>query len=55
MNALKAIITQGGSILIVDIPFVNKEGELWSIINDNCVADYTIVDKGIKIGWVFSC
>lgn len=55
IKALKATISEGGSILLIDIPFINKEGELWKVINEECVAIYIVENKGIKVGGVWSC
>lgn len=45
----------GGTVIFSDMPPMDKNGLLWKTINQQCVAEYTVVDKGIEIGWVWSC
>ena len=46
---------QGGTILFTDMPPIDKNGLLWETITSHCVAEYTVVDKGVEIGWVMGC
>lgn len=56
IEALKEKLqSEGGTILFTDMPPMDKNGLLWKTINENCVADLTVIDKGVEIGWVFSC
>lgn len=46
---------KGGTILLVDLPFVNKKGDLWQFITAACEERNVITDKGIKAGYVIAC
>ncbi len=48
-------LQSGGTVIFSDMPPMDKNGLLWKTINQQCVAEYTVVDKGIEIGWVWSC
>jgi len=45
----------GGTIIFTDMPFIAREGELWHTITASCSKDFVVEDKGIEIGYVFSC
>lgn len=45
----------GGTILFTDMPPIDKEGLLWKMITEKCVADLTAIDNGIEIGWMWMC
>lgn len=51
----ESVKEKGGTVVVVDIPFINKEGRLWRIIKENCINKKMYGDKEIEIGWVFSC
>ncbi|MFA6888655.1 MAG: glycosyltransferase family 39 protein [Candidatus Woesearchaeota archaeon] len=56
IQEIKTLINEkGGTILLVDIPFINKDGELWQFITQTCEEKYVVSDNGIDIGYVFSC
>ncbi len=56
IEALKEKLqSEGGTVIFTNMPPMDKSGLLWQKINENCVAEYTVVDKDIEIGWVFSC
>lgn len=55
LQVQQLIQEQGGTVLLVDIPFINKEGELWQFINQQCKEEFVVEDKGINIGYVFTC
>ncbi len=44
----------GGTIMFTDMPPIARDGNLWQTIN-SCKKDLTISDKGIEIGYVFTC
>ncbi|MBI5003372.1 glycosyltransferase family 39 protein [Candidatus Woesearchaeota archaeon] len=54
LDWFEAMTKTGGTIVVVDIPFINKEGRLWNIITA-CEEKKAYMNKGIEIGWVFSC
>lgn len=45
---------QGGTVLLVDIPFINKEGALWQLFG-NCNELLRVSDKNIDVGYIFDC
>ena len=45
---------KGGSVLLIDLPFINKEGELWQFIN-TCKERKTFSDKDMVVGYIFDC
>lgn len=56
IQQFKALLQeQRGTVLLVDIPFVNKEGELWQFINQQCTEEFVVEDKSVEIGDVFTC
>ena len=44
----------GGSVLMVDIPLMNKKGELWQLLMQ-CTNLFSFSDKKVIIGYIFDC
>jgi hypothetical protein len=44
-----------GTVLLVNIPFINKEGEFWNTLMTECEQDIIIEDKGMEAGYIFVC
>ncbi len=47
--------SKGGTVIFTDMPPMDKEGLLWKTINEKCVTEHVVEDKGVEIGYVFSC
>lgn len=46
---------KGGTILFINLPFVNKEGQLWQLINQYCMKEYIVEDKEMEVGYILIC
>ena len=47
-------IKNGGTVIVVDFPSVNKESTLWKGLN-SCNMRKSFYDKNIRIGYIFEC
>ncbi len=54
-NLKQELAEHGGTIIFTDMPPLDKNGLLWQMITEHCIANYVVKDKGIEIGGVFKC
>jgi hypothetical protein len=48
-------VINGGTVIFVDFPHLSESSLLWTSLNANCVKNYGVTDKGVKMGYVFTC
>ena len=54
-SATKAVLTRGGTLLLIDFPLLDHQGDLWNAFSETCTLKKQWSDKGHVIGYVFSC
>ncbi|MEK6921308.1 MAG: hypothetical protein AABX82_05465, partial [Nanoarchaeota archaeon] len=45
----------GGTVIFTDMPPIDKNGLLWQTINEECVKEFSYLDKDVEIAWVWGC
>ncbi|MDP2749632.1 MAG: hypothetical protein Q8O89_02245, partial [Nanoarchaeota archaeon] len=51
----KNLNEDGGTVVFIDFPEMNKSDPLWILINDSCNINKTFYSNGFKMGYVFTC